>query len=355
MLNKETFSINNRLIGNNYPPYLIAELSANHNGSIDKAKLSIKKAKECGADTIKIQTYEADTMTINCSKEDFIIKSGLWKGYKLYDLYDEAHTPFEWHRELFEYAKKIGITIFSSPFDETAVDLLEELNTPAYKIASFELTDIPLISYVAKQGKPILMSTGMASEIEIGEALEAARSNGCNSILLFHCISSYPAPTSQANLKQIVNLKKNFGISIGLSDHTIGNTCAICAVSLGACAIEKHFTIDRSDEGPDSSFSMEPSELIDLVRETKIAWDSLGKEGFERPEAEKNNMVFRRSIYFIKDLKAGSKITVENIKRIRPGYGISPKYFKKLLGRTIKYDVSRGDPVLWKNLDSISD
>lgn len=345
------FSIGNRKISETETPYIIAELSANHNGSLERAKLSIKIAKECGVDAVKIQTYNADTMTINCNNSDFIVKGGLWNGYKLYDLYNEAHTPFEWHNELYSYAKVIGITLFSTPFDETAVDLLESLDTPAYKIASFELTDLPLISYVAKKRKPILMSTGMASEDEISEAIETARTNGCNSLLLFHCISSYPAPIEQANLNQIINLKKKFGVAVGLSDHTIGNTCAITAVALGACAIEKHFTISRDEKSPDSEFSVEPAELKDLVDQTKNAWNSLGIQSFVRPQAESGSKVFRRSIYFVTDLKSGEKITLSSIRRIRPGFGIAPKYFEELIGMTVIKDVKRGDPVSWDSLE----
>jgi pseudaminic acid synthase len=341
------FKIKDRVIDSTSPPYIIAELSANHNGSLDRAKLSIKIAKECGVDAVKIQTYNADTMTIDCDKNDFIVKGGLWNGYKLYNLYEEAHTPFEWHIELYRYAKEIGITLFSTPFDESAVDLLETLNTPAYKIASFELTDLPLISHVAKKGKPMLMSTGMATENEISEALETARSGGCNSLLLFHCISSYPAPIEQANLKQILNLKKTFDVAIGLSDHTIGNTTAIASIALGACAIEKHFTISRQDKGPDSEFSVEPSELKELVQDTKNAWIALGNEGFNRPKAELVSKIFRRSIYFVSDIKSGEKIKETDIRRIRPGFGLPPKYFDKLIGKTLIKDVKRGDAVSW--------
>ena len=342
------FKIKNREIDTSSPPYIIAELSANHNGSLERAKESIKIASECGVDAVKIQTYSANTMTINCDRSDFIVKGGLWDGYKLYDLYNQAQTPFEWHAELYRYANEIGITLFSTPFDETAVDLLESLNTPAYKIASFELTDLPLISYVAKKGKPMLMSTGMATEDEISEALEAARSNGCNSLLLFHCISSYPAPIEQANLRQIINLKNTFGVSVGLSDHTMGNSTAVTAVALGACAIEKHFTISRNDKGPDSEFSVEPDELKVLVNDTQNAWKSLGNEGFTRPEAELGSKVFRRSIYFVSDIKAGEKIKKSDIRRIRPGFGLPPKHFDKLIGKTLIKDAKTGDAVNWE-------
>jgi pseudaminic acid synthase len=342
------FNIANRKISEYEPPYIIAELSANHNGSLDRAKLSIKTAKECGAHAVKIQTYNADTMTIDCDRSDFIIDGGLWDGYKLYDLYDQAHTPYEWHFDLYTYAREIGITLFSTPFDESAVDLLEELNTPAYKIASFELTDHSLIRYVAQKGKPMLMSTGMATEAEIAEALEAARSGGCKSILLFHCISSYPAPIEEASIKNILNLKNKFGVSVGLSDHTMGNTTAIASIALGACAIEKHFTLSRDDKGPDSEFSLEPAELKELVADTKNAWSALGGDTFIRPLSESKNRAFRRSIYFVSDIKKGETIKSSDIRRIRPGFGLSPKYFDSLIGRTVLKEIHRGDAVTWE-------
>ena len=339
--------ISGREVSENHPPYVIAEISGNHNGSIERAKLSIEMAAMSGADAVKIQTYNADTMTIDCENDDFIIKAGLWSGYKLYDLYKEAHTPYEWHKELFKFAKDLGVTLFSTPFDETAVDLLESLNTPAYKIASFELTDLPLINYVAKQRKPLLMSTGMATENEISEALECARSSGNDSILLFHCISSYPAPIEQTNIRSIERLKKQFGVSVGLSDHTLGNLAATAAVALGASAIEKHFTISRADKGPDSEFSIEPNELKKLAKEVKETWLCLGKEEIIRPEAENNSRVFRRSLYFVKNLKSGTVITPEDVKRIRPGFGISPKFLSGIIGKITAKDVKRGQPVSW--------
>ena len=344
--------INGRQIGGKNPPYIIAELSANHNGSIDLAKKSILAAKNSGADAIKIQTYEAHTMTIDSNKPDFIINGGLWDGYKLYDLYDEAKTPFEWHKELFAYSSEIGIEIFSSPFDESAVDLLESLDTPAYKIASFELTDIPLIKYVAKTGKPILMSTGMAVKNEIAEALEAARSCGARDILLFHCISSYPTPIEQANLNMIPILKKEFGVEVGLSDHTLDNMAATLSISKGAVAIEKHFILDKALTGPDSSFSMDPDQLEQLKKDTKTAWLSLGRESFERAKVEDSSMVFRRSIYFINDLKSGDVISKNDIKRIRPGFGLKPKFFEEIVGKKVLKDVERGDPVNWEVIEN---
>jgi N-acetylneuraminate synthase len=342
--------INNRYIGDSHSPYIIAELSANHNGSLDRALQSIHAAKSSGADAVKIQTYSADTMTIDSGRDDFLIKRGLWSGYKLYDLYEEACTPFIWHKTLFDYAESIGITIFSTPFDESAVDLLNDLNAPAYKIASFEIVDLDLIKLVAKTGKPLLISTGMASELEIQEALEAAKSAGCNEILLFHCISSYPAPIEDMNLNQIKYLKNTFNVDVGLSDHSLTNTAAISAVALGACAIEKHFTLSRAEKGPDSEFSLEPNELTSLVTSTSDAYNALGSHQFYRPEIETENKIFRRSIYFIADMQAGETITEHHIRRIRPGFGIPPKHYISLLGRKVSIDIKRGDAVTWNKI-----
>ena len=341
------FQINAHRIGPGHPPFIIAEISANHNGDISRAKASILAAKQAGAHAVKLQTYTADTMTIDSDKPGFKISGGLWDGYKLYDLYGEACTPFEWHPELFAYAKTLGITLFSTPFDETAVDLLESVNAPAYKIASFELTDIPLIERVARTGKPMLMSTGMAHEGEIREAVEAARGSGAQSILLFHCISNYPSPIEDANLRNIPWLREKFGVEVGLSDHTIGHTAAIAAVTLGATAIEKHFTLSRADKGPDSEFSIEPDELQVLVQSTRDAWAALGSGELKRPDREKSSLAFRRSLYFVRDLCAGERITEADIRRIRPGYGLAPKHFDELMGRTLARAVERGDPVSW--------
>ena len=329
------------------PPYIIAELSANHNGSIEKAKQTIKLAKECGANAIKLQTYTANSMTINCNNNDFIIKEGLWQGYKLFDLYEEASTPYEWHEELFKYAKKIGITIFSTPFDEEAADLLESLNTPAYKIASFELTDLPLIDYVARKRKPILISTGMGNLQEISDAIKIAKDAGCKDILLFHCISSYPTPTSEANIRTIEFLRKQFNVEIGLSDHTISDTAALAAVSLGAVAIEKHFIINKEDKGPDSEFSIEPKQLRELVENSKSCWEALGSKDFYRSELEAKSKVFRRSLYFVRDINAGESITKEHIRRIRPGFGLEPKYLNEIINRKVSVNCKRGDRVTW--------
>ena len=339
--------INGREIGPDYPPYIIAELSANHNGDIARAFETIKSARDQGAHAIKIQTYTADTMTIDCDSEEFMIRGGLWDGFKLYDLYRWAETPFEWHKAIFEYAASIGITIFSTPFDETAVDLLESLNAPAYKIASFEATDLPLIRYVASKGKPMIMSTGMCSEEEIAEAVNTAREAGCKDLVLLHCISSYPAPMDQANLRQMPNLAAKFNSLPGLSDHTLGTTASVAAVALGACVIEKHFTLSRQDKGPDSEFSIEPDELKRLCQDTLDAWSALGRAGFERQQAEEASKRYRRSIYFVRDMKAGQIITDADIRRIRPGFGLPPKHYEQVLGRTVREDVKRGTAVQW--------
>lgn len=345
------FKIENREIGPSVAPYVIAELSANHNGSLDRALATIDAAKDCGADAIKLQTYTADTMTIDCDLPDFMIKGGLWDGFKLYDLYQWAQTPFEWHQAMFEHARKIGITVFSTPFDESAVDLLESLNAPAYKIASFELTDLPLIRYAAATGKPMIMSTGMASELEIDEAVTVARDAGCRDLVLLHCISSYPAPLNQAQLHQIAEIQRRFGVIAGLSDHTLGTVASVAGVALGACVIEKHFTLSRAEKGPDSEFSLEPAELTRLCRDAYDAWSALGRAGFERQQAETASRVFRRSLYFIQDLPAGTVIESSHIRRIRPGMGLPSKYYDELLGRRVRLDVARGTAVQWDLLD----
>jgi pseudaminic acid synthase len=343
MINSMTIS--KQTIGPGYPPYVIAELSANHNGSLSRALESIKLAKASGASAVKIQTYTADTMTIDSDLPEFMITGGLWDGFKLFDLYKWAETPYEWHAEMFAYAASIGITIFSTPFDNTAVDLLESLNTPAYKIASFELVDLPLIRYVASTGKPMIMSTGMASEDEIDEAVQTARDSGCENIVLLHCISSYPAPLSSANLSKLSLMKERFGVQVGLSDHTLGTTASVAAVALGATVIEKHFTLSRADRGPDCDFSLEPDELQQLCADAYGAWSAIGTPTFERAEEEKASLMFRRSLYFVKDLPAGHVITESDVRSIRPGYGLAPKHLKWVLGSIVKHEVARGFPV----------
>ncbi|MDB4303585.1 pseudaminic acid synthase [Desulfosarcina sp.] len=332
------------------PPYIIAEMSANHNGDLNRALKTIEMAKSCGVDAVKIQTYTADTMTIDCDKEDFQIHGGLWDGYNLYRLYQWAQTPYEWHKPMFDHARKIGITLFSTPFDETAVDLLEDLNTPAYKIASFEAIDLPLVEYVAQTGKPMIISTGMANLEEITEAVDTALQGGCKGLVLLHCISSYPAPVEQSNLRTIPDLAKRFNLITGLSDHTLGTTVSVASVALGACVIEKHVTLSREDKGPDSEFSLEPHELEQLCTETKDAWFALGSAGYERRPSEESSMKFRRSIYVVKDIKAGGEFTKENIKCIRPGYGLSPKFFCDVLGSRSLCEIETGTPLCWKHL-----
>jgi pseudaminic acid synthase len=346
--------IDRRKIGADYPPYIIAELSANHNGDINRAFKILEMAKECGADAIKIQTYTQDTLTIDCDKEDFKIKGGLWDNRTLYDLYTEAHMPWEWHKPLFDKAASLGLTIFSSPFDNSAVDLLEELGAPAYKIASFEAIDIPLIKYVAKTGKPMIISTGMANEEEIKEAVDAAQSAGCNQLIILHCVSGYPAPSNDYNLATITDMRERFGLLTGLSDHTIDNTTAIASVALGACLIEKHVTLDRNGGGADDSFSLEEPELFQLCRDSEIAWEALGRVNYERKESEKGNLVFRRSLYAISDIKKGEMLTHNNVRSIRPGYGLPPKYFQKVLGAEAKISIARGTPLSF-NLLNLND
>ncbi len=338
-------TINKRQIGAGNPPYIIAELSANHNGNLQTALDTISAASVCGADAIKIQTYTADSMTIDCNNPQFKIDGGLWHGYTLHELYREAETPYEWHKPIFEHAQKSGITAFSTPFDETAVDLLEDLNVPAYKIASFEAIDLPLIRYVASTGKPMIISTGMANETEIAEACETARESGCTELALLHCISSYPAPVEQSNIRTVPDIAQRFGVVTGLSDHSLGNIASIAATVLGASIIEKHFILDRNVKGPDSSFSIEPDELQSLCYDCQTAWTSLGNAGYEKKEAEKDNIRFRRSIYFTKTLKAGDTIKHDDIRRIRPGFGLAPKYFDQLPGKTVLQDIPRGTPV----------
>ena len=339
--------INGREISSSKEPYIIAELSANHGGSIEKAIKTIKSAKLNGADAIKLQSYTANSMTLDCDKDDFLIKEGAWRGYKLFDLYQEASTPYEWHKRLFEYASEIGITIFSTPFDEEATDLLENLNTPAYKIASFEVVDLPLIKYVASKGKPILISTGMASREEINDAVSIAKEFGSGEILLFHCVSDYPASSKDSNINMIKTLKNEYSLEIGLSDHTLNNTTAIAAVSLGAVAIEKHFIIDKKQGGPDSHFSIEPDEFKNLKLTTKECWEALGSGDFQRPISESKNKIFRRSLYFIEDMESGQVIEEKDIKRLRPGFGLPPKFLEFVINKRLKRSVQRGERVSW--------
>ena len=339
--------INNRKIGQECLPYVIAEMSANHNGDINNAYKIIDMAKASGADAVKLQTYTPDTLTIDSDLPDFQLTEGLWAGQTLYELYKGAFMPWEWHQPLFDYAKKVGITIFSSPFDNTAVDLLEDLNAPAYKIASFEAVDLPLIKYVAQTGKPMIISTGMADVEEIQEAIEAARESGCKELAVLHCVSGYPAPAADYNLRTLVDMQKKFGLVTGLSDHTIDNTTAITSVALGASIIEKHVTLDRNFGGPDDSFSLESKELKELCTGAKIAWESLGKVDYGLKSSEQGNVKFRRSLYFVKDIEQGETITKKHIRSIRPGYGLPPKLYNNVIGKTVIKDIKAGSSVRW--------
>ncbi|RUO79821.1 pseudaminic acid synthase [Idiomarina tyrosinivorans] len=337
--------IDGREISDEVAPYVIAELSANHNGSIENAVKLLDMAKARGASAAKIQTYKPDTITLDADTEDFMIRGGLWDGQRLYDLYAKAFTPWEWHEALFAHARKIGLTLFSSPFDNTAVDLLEDLNAPAYKIASFEAVDLPLIRYVASTGKPMIISTGMADAEEIGEAIEAAREGGCTQLAILHCVSGYPAPAADYNLRTLADMKKRFNVLTGLSDHTLDNTTAIASVALGAAIIEKHVTLDRSGGGPDDSFSLEPAELEQLCVGAKTAWEALGQVDYGRKSSEQGNVKFRRSLYFVKALKAGDTITADAIRSVRPGYGLAPKYYDELIGKSVSQDVQKNTAV----------
>lgn len=347
----EGLVINGRRIAQDELPYVIAELSANHNGSLEIAKNIILEAKRSGADAVKLQTYRPDTITLDCDSDDFRIEGGLWDGRSLFELYEEAHMPWEWHEPLFEYAREIGITIFSSPFDKTAVDLLEKLNAPAYKIASFEAVDLPLIRYVAGTGKPMIISTGMADVGEIEEAINAAREGGCKELAILHCVSGYPAPAEDYNLRVIPDMQNRFGLVTGLSDHTLDNVTAVTSVAVGASIIEKHFTLDRSGGGPDDSFSLEPSELAALCRDSKTAWRSMGKIDYGRKSSETANVKFRRSLYFIKNMKAGDVITSDSVSSVRPGFGMAPKYLDDVVGKRLLSDVKYADPVLKEYVD----
>ena len=326
------------------PPIIIAELSANHNQSINNAKKIIEAAKKSGADGVKLQTYTADTLTIDCDMPDFTISDpkSLWHGRKLHDLYKEAFTPWEWHEELFDFARKLDLEIFSTPFDETAVDFLEKLDVTCYKVASFEVTHIPLLIKIAKTEKPVIMSSGMCNFDELELAINTLRNNGTKDILILRCTSAYPAPHNEINLNSFNEIKKRFSVEIGLSDHTLNHVVAITSVALGARLIEKHFTLARMDGGPDSAFSIEPKELEELVLFTKQSWESLGSEKLETGKTEKASLAFRQSIYTVKDVKAGEKFTKENIRVIRPGFGLAPKEYLNIIGKTAKTTLPRG-------------
>ena len=344
----KSISINGVKIGKDYPPYIIAEMSANHNGDINAALKIIENAATAGASAVKIQTYRPDTITLDSDLPDFQIKDGLWEGRTLYDLYEWAHTPWDWHKQLFDHAKKCGITIFSSPFDNTAVDLLEDLGAPAYKIASFEAIDLKLIEYVASTKKPMIISTGMANSDEIAEAMKTAKENGCKQLAILHCVSGYPAPVTDYNLRTIPDMIENFGTVTGISDHTLDNTTSIAAVSLGASIIEKHFTLDRDGGGPDDSFSLELEDMTNLCSGAKSAWSALGEINYERKTSEESNIKFRRSLYFVKDIAEGEVITEDHIKSIRPGYGLAPKHYNEVVGKKAIKKAVTGTALSWE-------
>jgi len=347
-----SMEIAGRRIAADEPPYIIAEMSANHGGALDKAFRIVEAAKLAGASAVKLQTYRPDTITLDCDSEEFQIRGGLWDGRSLYDLYREAHMPWEWHEPLFQRARELGITIFSSPFDTTAVDLLEELQAPAYKIASFEAVDLPLIRYVAATGKPMIISTGMADVDEIQEAVDAARAGGCTQLAVLHCVSGYPAPAADYNLRTLPDMARRFGLVTGLSDHTLDNTTAIASIATGAAIIEKHFTLDRNAGGPDDSFSLEPADLAALCRDSLTAWSALGRVDYGRKSSEQGNAQFRRSLYFVKDLSAGAVVTPDAVRSVRPGFGLAPKLLDSVIGRTLVRDVRFGMPVSWDSLAS---
>jgi len=338
-------TIAGRRIGPDHPPYVICELSGNHNGSLDRALTMIDAAADTGCDAIKIQTYTADTITLDVDRPEFRIHGGLWDGRSLHELYSEAQTPYEWHGALFERAAKRGVTLFSSPFDETAVDLLAGLDAPAYKIASFEAVDLPLIRYAAAKGKPLIISTGMANLAEIAAAREAALAGGATGVLLLHCTSSYPATFEDANVRTVTDMAARFGCPIGLSDHTPGTAASVAAVAMGACAIEKHFTLARADGGPDADFSLEPAEFSALVRDCKDAWAALGKVNYDLLGSERGNVQFRRSLYVVAPVKAGEELTRANVRSVRPGNGLPPADLDTVLGRVATRDLAFGEPL----------
>jgi len=345
----EFIRIGEHFVGRGHRPFVIAEMSGNHNQSLERALFIVDAAAATGAHALKIQTYTADSMTLNIREGEFFIDDpkSPWKGQSLYDLYQEAHTPLEWHASIFERCRERGILCFSTPFDATAVDFLEGLDVPCYKIASFENADLPLIRRVAATGKPLIISTGMASIAELDEAVRAARGAGCKDLILLKCTSSYPSTPQHSNIATIPHMREAFGCEVGLSDHTLGVGVAVASVALGATVVEKHFTLNRSEGGVDSQFSLEPTEMSALVKETERAWQAMGVVTYGIGPAEKGSVIFRRSLYIAQDMRAGEQLTAENLRAIRPGGGLPPKFYETLLGKRVTRDVSRGTPATW--------
>jgi pseudaminic acid synthase len=350
MHTRPPFMFDQRKIGHDQPPFIIAELSANHNGDINRAFALIEAAKLAGADAVKLQTYTADTLTIDHDGLGFIIDGGLWHGRRLYDLYQEAATPWEWHAALFAKCRELGIGVFSTPFDDTAVDLLESLDCPVYKVASFELIDLPLIRRIAATGKPMIMSTGMANLSEINDAVAAARHAGCQQLALLHCVSGYPTDPQDANLRTIPHLAAAFDVVAGLSDHTHGIGVSVASIALGASIIEKHITLRRADGGPDSAFSLEPEELNALVHNCRLAWQALGRINYDIVGSERGSIGFRRSLYAVREIATGEPLTTDNVRSIRPGYGLAPKFLPSIIGRCARQPIKRGTPISWELL-----
>jgi pseudaminic acid synthase len=344
--------IGNFTINSDSPSFIVAELSANHNQNKQIAIDTIRAAKQAGADAIKLQTYTPDTLTIDCNNDYFRIGHGtLWDGKTLYELYKEAYTPWEWHEELFDVAQREGLVVFSSPFDKSAVDLLERLNTPAYKIASFEIQDIPLIRYVAAKGKPVIISTGIASLADIELAVQTCRNEGNNEVILLKCTSAYPAPLELANLKTMVDMGQRFGLLTGLSDHTLGHTAAVVATALGGKMIEKHFILDKSIGGPDAEFSLDPGEFADLVEAVRSAEASLGASTYEISDGVEKNRKFARSLFVVENMVKGEAFTEKNVRSIRPGYGLHPRFFDEIVGRKTKSSLKKGSPLRWEDIE----